>query len=76
VFILLEKIKIESADGSKFYLFTSGSLYIQITKKVMSCLLKVSISLFTLHVATSKLKSMEWTQIPINENNRATNTNI
>lgn len=36
---------------------------------------KVSISLFTLHVATSKLKSMEWTQIPINENNRATNTN-
>lgn len=32
---------------------------------------KVSISLFTLHVA----KSMEWTQIPINENNRATNTN-
>lgn len=36
---------------------------------------KVSISLFTLHVATSKLKSMEWTQIPINENNIATNTN-
>ena len=26
---------------------------------------KVSISLFTLHVATSKLKSMEWTQIPL-----------
>lgn len=36
---------------------------------------KVSISLFTLNVATSKLKSMEWTQIPTNENNRATNTN-
>ena len=26
---------------------------------------KVSISLFSLHVATSKLKSMEWTQIPL-----------